>query len=220
MFDVLCQSKTFQGIDKELLEEYFNDIHFQIKKYHAGDMMYQAGTGINDLLILIKGKVSTEMLSYSGKSILISKMKAPDPIADAIAFSKEKRIPVNVEAIEEVELLVIPKEELMKLFYKEPLILENYIGSLADRAVKLTKKINLLSLKTIKGKIAMYLMRASKGQAEFEIRHSQKELAELFGIARPSFARELGTLVEEGIIEVNRRNIKILNLKALRELVE
>ena len=66
----------------------------------------------------------------------------------------------------------------------------------------------------------MYLMRASKGQAEFEIRHSQKELAELFGIARPSFARELGTLVEEGIIEVNRRNIKILNLKALRELVE
>jgi len=220
MYEILIESKTFEGLNIEELKNVLAKINFHVKKYDTGDMIYQAGEKIEDLVILIRGKVATEMMNFSGKSIKISKMKAPDPIADAIAFSSGKTIPVNVEAIEPVEMLTIHKEELMKLFSLEPRILENYMKSMADRAVQLTQKIFILSLKTIKGKIAMYLMRQSKGRDEFEIKHTQTELASLFGIARPSLAREISQMVEEGIIEAERRKIKILDKRALQELVE
>ena len=44
-----------------------------------------------------------------------------------------------------------------------------------------------------------------------ELPLSQKELAEFFGVARPSLARALGELEKEGIIEVKRREIKIID---------
>lgn len=220
MLETLIESKIFQGLDIEQLKNALDGILYKIKKYRKGELMYQSGETIDELIILLKGKVSTEMMSFSGKSINISIMKAPEPIADAIMFSSKSQLPVNVEAIEEVEILVISKKELFKLFAKQSIILENYLQSIADRAVLLTQKIFLLSLKTIKGKIAVYLMRQAKGRTEFEIRHTQKELSSLFGIARPSLAREMKQMMEEGIIEVDRRHIKIINIKALKELVE
>ena len=49
---------------------------------------------------------------------------------------------------------------------------------------------------------------------------SQKELAEFFGVTRPSLARALGEMEKEGIIDVKRREIQINNKKKLIEIIE
>jgi len=49
---------------------------------------------------------------------------------------------------------------------------------------------------------------------------SQKELAEFFGVARPSLARALGELEKEEIITVNRREIQIIDRNRLIKIIE
>jgi CRP-like cAMP-binding protein len=44
---------------------------------------------------------------------------------------------------------------------------------------------------------------------------TQNDLADFFGVARPSVARALGELEEEGLIEAKGKNIKILDKKQL-----
>jgi len=47
------------------------------------------------------------------------------------------------------------------------------------------------------------------------MRHSQQELADLFGVARPSVGRILLQLQEEGIIDIRYKQVMILNQSGL-----
>ena len=45
------------------------------------------------------------------------------------------------------------------------------------------------------------------------------ELADFFGVARPSLARSLSEMIEDGVIEVNKKEYKVLDMKKLKELL-
>ena len=45
-------------------------------------------------------------------------------------------------------------------------------------------------------------------------------MAQFFGVTRPSFARSLKEMEQEGMIEINRREIKIINKPALMRLMQ
>jgi len=45
-------------------------------------------------------------------------------------------------------------------------------------------------------------------------------MAQFFGVTRPSFARSLKEMEQEGYIETNRREIKILNKQQLIRLLQ
>ncbi len=47
---------------------------------------------------------------------------------------------------------------------------------------------------------------------------TQNDLADFFGVARPSVGRALGEMEEEGIIEARGKNIRIIDKKRLAEL--
>jgi CRP/FNR family transcriptional regulator, dissimilatory nitrate respiration regulator len=80
----------------------------------------------------------------------------------------------------------------------------------------LASKLKFLSFKTIKGKIAQYILSlAGPDKVMVELPMTQNEMAEQFGVARPSLARAMGEMADEGIISVDRRVVRILDRKRL-----
>lgn len=109
----------------------------------------------------------------------------------------------------------------MKLFCKEQTVLKNYLDIISNRSQRLTKKIKLLGLQTIKGKIAHYLLEQvrKEGRTELLIKNSQTELANMFGVSRPSLARVIREIHNEGIINAVGKQINIIDKKALSDLL-
>lgn len=210
----------FRKISEERISEHFKNIHFQIKRFKKGEMVAQAGDTVEHLIIVSIGSVKGEMIDFSGKVIKIEDIESPRPIAISFIFGQDNKFPVNVTANNDCELLFIPKESLMKLFTLEPQLLENFLNIVSSRSQFLTNKIKLLSFKTIKGKIANFILRQSKGEDKVQLSISQKEMAELFGVARPSLARAMKELEEEGIITAERRDITIINKAGLKGYME
>jgi len=97
--------------------------------------------------------------------------------------------------------------------------LVNFLNFMSNRAKFLSDRIWLLSFKTLREKISQYLLEQAKGKDVFELTESQQNLAEYFGVARPSFARALGEMQEEGLIKVERRRIEIINRQRLIEII-
>ncbi|MBP7613468.1 MAG: winged helix-turn-helix domain-containing protein, partial [Paludibacter sp.] len=78
----------------------------------------------------------------------------------------------------------------------------------------------LLSIKTIKGKLAHFLLEQVIGNEKtFTLNRNQTEMADFFGVARPSLARSLSEMVQEGIISINKKEFTILDVKRLRDLL-
>ena len=219
--EILCQSPIFRGISPEDLTELLSQIHFQVKTYRKNELIAIGGEICDRLLIVQQGSVKAEMNDYSGKTIKIEDLAAPQPLATAFLFGKLNRFPVTVSANTDVEMVSIPKPEFVKLLQLNSLILNNYLNTISTRTQFLSQKLKFLSFKTIKQKIAHYLLEKAGDRLQtVEIPQSQEQLAEMFGVARPSLARTLGEMVQEGLIETQRRSIKILDKERMNQLLK
>lgn len=219
--EILCDSPIFRGISPDELQKLFSQIHFQVKTYRKNDLITSAGEICDRLLIIQRGSVKAEMNDYSGKTIKIEDLSAPWPLATAFLFGKENRFPVTVSATTEVEMVSVPKAEFVKLLQMNALLLNNYLNTISTRAQFLSQKLKFLSFKTIKQKIAHYLLEQAGDRLQtIEIKQSQGQLAEMFGVTRPSLARTLGEMCREGLIEIDRRQIKIRDKNRMNQLLK
>lgn len=219
--EILCQSPVFRGIAPEEINKLFKEIHFQIKSYSKNELIVMGGEICDRLLIVQQGSVKAEMTDYSGKTIKIEDLSAPQPLASAFLFGNQNRFPVTVSANTEVEIVSIPKPEFVKLLQLNSLILNNYLNTISTRAQFLSQKLKFLSFKTIRQKIAHFLLEKAGDRFQIvDIPQSQTQLAEMFGVTRPSLARTLGEMSQEGLIETDRRSIKILDKNRMNQLLK
>ena len=155
------------------------------------------------------------------KTIKIEDIYAPQPIAIAFIFGKNNTFPVNVEAVKDTELLIIHKSEFLKLLQSNVKILNNFLNAISNRGQFLSKKIKFLSFTTIKSKFAQYILELAREDLYIvEIEQTQQQLAELFGVTRPSFARTVIEMQKEGLIKIEKKQVEILNRNVLVELIK
>ena len=105
---------------------------------------------------------------------------------------------------------------------KNEQFLENYMNLSANYARTLSDKLFFMSFKTIRQKLASYLLRLYKQQQQTHITldRSQQELSDYFGVSRPSLARELAHMQEDGLLIADRKHITILQKEELVRLIQ
>ena len=221
MYEILSRSPFFIGVSPKELEELLSKVPFSVKSFSKGQTIAQREEEVRNLCIVLEGVVKGEMVDFSGKILKIEEIQAPRPIAHAFIFGEKNRFPVDVVAVNDVKILFISKPDMVRLLQINKVILNNYLNAISNRAQFLTNKLWFLSFKTIKEKVAHYLLNLSKSETRTSIvlPKSHQELAEFFGVARPSLARVFGEMQDEGIITINRREVAIVDKQKLIEMV-
>jgi CRP/FNR family transcriptional regulator, dissimilatory nitrate respiration regulator len=218
-YSFLSNAPLFKGMTPDDVEIILATVPFRVKKFQSGSMISQSGEPVNTLIVVISGVVKGEMTDYSGRLIKIEDIPAPGALASAFIFGNRNKFPVNVIAVSDGELLLIEKPDFLKLLMKYNLLLVNFLDMISNRTQFLSEKIKFLNFKTIKGKLANYILqKAGKDGMSVTLEMTQNDLAEFFGVARPSIARALGDLEEEGYIDAKGKNINIIDKERLAEL--
>ena len=222
MIPVLVNNPLFRGITPERLFADLEEISFHTRSYKKGEILAQQGAVCNRLVILTKGSVRGEMIDYSGRLIKVEDIAAPRAIAPLFLFGEENRYPVEVTANEPTEVIELPKSSVLSLFRKNEQFLENYMNLSANYARTLSDKLFFMSFKTIRQKLASYLLRLYKQQQQTHITldRSQQELSDYFGVSRPSLARDLAHMQEDGLLIADRKHITILQKEQLVRLIQ
>ena len=222
MIPALVNNPLFRGITPERLFADLEEISFHTRSYKKGEILAQQGAVCNRLVILTKGSVRGEMIDYSGRLIKVEDIAAPRAIAPLFLFGEENRYPVEVTANEPTEVIELPKSSVLSLFRKNEQFLENYMNLSANYARTLSDKLFFMSFKTIRQKLASYLLRLYKQQQQTHITldRSQQELSDYFGVSRPSLARELAHMQEDGLLIADRKHITILQKEELVLLIQ
>jgi CRP/FNR family transcriptional regulator, dissimilatory nitrate respiration regulator len=219
-YKLLKDCPVFKSIPENEIKNLISQIHYQVKAFRKNEIIALTGDTVHNLYIVLSGVVKGEMIDFSGKTIKIEDVEAPRPLAAAFLFGKENTFPVTVTAVNSVELLSIPVGEFLLLLQKNTQILKNYLFSISSRSQFLSRKLHFLSFKTIKGKMAHYLFQqAGSTLHSVELKTTQQQLAELFGVTRPSLARVIGEMQDEKLIAVEKKTVKILNKEELEKII-
>jgi CRP-like cAMP-binding protein len=221
MFEILSQSILFVGISSDELESVFSRISYSVKSYTKGQTIAQRGEEMKNLCIVVEGVVKGEMVDFTGKILKIEEIQASQPLAHAVMFGNINRFPVDVVALTDCKILFISRADVLRLMQSNEIFLTNFLKAVSNRAHFLTNKLWFLSFKTIKEKVAHYLLSIAKSETRTTIilPKSHQELAEFFGVTRPSLARVFAEMQDEGILIVNRREVIIVDRNKLVEMI-
>ncbi len=221
IFERLSATAIFNGIYSEEVERLFSDKLFRTKNLEKEEYAANANDPCENLMFVIHGSVRGEMTDFSGKVIKIEDIVAPRPIAPAFVFGKQNAYPVDIIANEPTLLLIVPKETLIRLLQENAQVLKNFLDVVSNRTQFLSNKIRFLSFRTIKGKIASYLLKMiADDNNKIILPVTQSQLADYFGVTRPSLARGLGEMEKDGIIEINKKEMVIKDKIRLLELIK
>jgi len=219
-FEILEGCPVFKGIKHGEIRLLFKDIHYKIRAYKKGELIAIAGEPALHLFIVLQGSVKGEMIDYSGRSLKIEDIEAPRPLASAFLFGTDNRFPVTVSANNEVSILLIPVQEFLKIMQRNARVLTNFLNNISSRSQFLSQKLQFLNFKTIREKVAFFLLQHTTDRLHsMELKATQQQLSEMFGITRPSLARVLSEMQREKLFIIEKKTVTILNKQKLREIL-
>ncbi|NBC82326.1 MAG: helix-turn-helix domain-containing protein [Bacteroidetes bacterium] len=214
----ILQNALFQGFTYSELEPLMQQINYQVIQFEKGDVLVQSGDSCDYLLLLTRGSVSGDMMDFSGKTLKIEDVHAGKPLAIAFIFGKQHTFPVTLTANEHVKAVRIWRDDLLKLMQLNRKFLHNYLNLISNKAQFLSEKLHFLSFKTIREKYAHFLLKyyPDANINPVRIKESQQQMADLFGVTRPSLARVMAEFEDEKIISVRKKQLTILNMDQLQ----
>lgn len=215
----IFQCPLCSSIPKEHREEFISDVNYSVIRFAKGDILVTQGSKYDKLYIVIKGEIQTEMADEKGDFMNIENIKAPNPLATGFLFATNNLSPVTAIAKIDTVTIVIPKENVYFLMHKYPEFMKAFLSYISNKLTFLTEKLRLVSFRTIKAKLAYYLLRESKGEDRFQLKTSKEEMSRLFGVSRPAMVNVMMQMAEEGVIEVDRRTITLNDRAALQQMI-
>lgn len=210
----------FAEIERADQEAFLNRLVSNRRVIEKGKTVARQGDEIKHLFLLVKGTVRTEMITQEGNLLEIEFIDAVRPLAPAFIFAQNNRFPVDVITIEECHFLLIPKNVWLSEMMNNETLLTNFLKLNSDMSVFLSQKLQMISIKSIKGKLSLFILEhTTEKNNSFILKRNRTQLAEYFGVQRPSLSRTIGELVDQKIIAINKRKVTVLNRNELRKIL-
>jgi len=207
----------FQGFSYEELN-LIKPLVFE-KRYERGDIIIYEGEKATAIYLVFSGAVKIFKTSVEGKEQILNIARPGDSFNEVPVFDGGIN-PASAQAMGEVILYELGKNELKVLIQNHPDIAINMIKVLAGQIRRLVTLVEDLSFRTVIGRVAKILLEHAIEKEGAGPRLTQQEMAAMAGSAREVVGRSLKALEEEGLIKLNRQKISITDKKALREMVE
>ena len=210
----------FFRLSEEEIDELLERAVSEVREVAKGNYVVRQGDTVQSLYLLMDGLVRTEMVTKEGNVLEIEFIEPVRPLAPAFLVAAENRYPVDVITAEKSIFYVIPKSAWMREMMQNETLMTNFMKVNSNMTVFLSKKVQMMSIKSLKGKLSLYILENTTPQHDsFILWRTQTQLAEYFGVQRPSLARTLGEMIREGMISMYKRELKVLDRRKLEELV-
>ena len=98
-------------------------------------------------------------------------------------------------------------------------LIANLLPVFAGKAYYLNQKIRIISGASLRQKIARMLLQHTHSDPDYTFSMNREKMADYLGVARPSLSRELSNMQAEGLISLEKRQIRIVDLSALQEII-
>jgi CRP-like cAMP-binding protein len=189
------------------------------KKINKGEQIFSEGSEATAFFIIVSGKVKIYKLSPDGKEYTLHIHGQGDLVAEAAIFDSMV-YPASCTAIEDSTLVRISRDRFVNLVKEHPELLLKMMSGYSKRLRQFVAKIEELSLKDIKSRLAGYLLENSITENSVSIcrlDYSKKELASMLGTIPETLSRALAFLKQKKLIIEKDNAIMIPDPEKLRE---
>jgi CRP-like cAMP-binding protein len=221
-FKALVHCPLFKGESQTDLSKMFSAIPYRIEEYACDSFLVLRGQPCIELIILLEGLAAAQINDFSGKTLKLESFHAPQPMATGALFSESNSYPVSLRAESRVRALILPRQSVFSLLRSNERFLSQYMLDMGTKITFLAEKINLFQFRSLRQKIAGYLLDLRRKQNRLDIRlpYTMETLSEILSVARPSLSRCFSQMIEEGLFVKEESRIRIPDEEKLKKVLE
>ncbi len=201
------------------LKNFFDD-NGTIFTYKKDDIIYEEGQNSNFIYLILKGVVKCHKLDEQGKE-LTTALHKEDDLFGYTSFTQNIPYQETATTIKEVEIVALSKNELNNVLNKNHKVTLELIQLLTDNLSTVKDQLLQMAYSSVYKKTATTILKFAEKlnrKPEDPIKISRNDLASVAGIATETLIRTMSSFKKQGLIEIEGRNIKILDLQKLQQI--
>lgn len=224
--DTIKELPLFHGIKQDDIISMLQCLAPKICNYSKNQCIVNSGETIDRFGIILEGEATIIKEDVQGNRIIMSVVKKGDLFGEMLVFSSRKIWPATVIVQTSCKVLFLTNSDIIarcgKMCSWHTLMLQNFMKIISDKALMLNKKVEYLSIKSIRGKICTYLFEQyqKNKNTNLVLPLKRNELADFLNVSRPSMSREICQMRDEGIIDFHLSTFVIKDLETLKNFCD
>ena len=214
--NTIIKTHLFDNIDKKEIPNILNNFKSQKKLYEKGNIIIDIGDKVEAIYIILNGKIEISKEYDDTRKNIVNILESGEIFAEAMALSTNKISQITAISLSKSEILKINIKDIFdnNLEKNKNIFIENLLKIISDKNKFLSMKNDILSQKSLRSKIILYLEYMSNMQKseKINIPYSRDKLAEFISADRSALSRELNRLAKEKMIELNGNKINIIDI--------
>ena len=218
----LLSASLFTGLDAAEVAAFLKAARCQMQSFPRGAIVLSQGDRVTAAGVLLTGRIKAYRLNRQGEENLQSVMGPGSMFGDMLMATDKGQSPVTVECTEDARVLFVPFESIMSApgEFGDQLRI-NLLHELSARYWALNRKVRYLSERSLRGRIALFLLDTAKDQggATFTLSMTREGMASLLGVNRSALSRELSRMEKDGLLAVYRGSFRLLDREGLESCI-
>lgn len=217
-FGYLKMVDIFQDLTEQEIEEI--DRATTLTTCRRGKIFYMPEDTSEVLFLLKQGRVQLYRISPDGKKLVIATI-GPGSIFGEMALIGQGMHNTFAEATEDCVLLVMSREDVEHLLVTKPKVALRIFEALGTRLKDTEARVEEIAFKGIPARLASLLLQLAEDRSSNTISGlTHQDLGERIGTYRETTTQTLNMFKSEGLIDIGRKRITILDPEGLTEVAE
>jgi CRP-like cAMP-binding protein/FixJ family two-component response regulator len=186
------------------------------------EVLFHEGDEMRHVPFLVNGKVRTFKINNDGKEF-VTGLHVPGDFIGYMGLLENGHAMETAEAMEDCEVALVPREDLMRLLYRDRDVSMRLIRMLTHDVSEKQERLLQLAYASVRQRVAQALMQlhdrfSAQDSTDLGVRISRDDLATIVGTATESLIRCLTDLKDEGLISTQGRDIRITDRRKLERV--
>ena len=205
--------KIFDGIEESKLDELKKLTNFSTKHYLKGEQIIYNNDKIDQIYLINEGSVQIVRFDVLGNRFIIGTFNSGNIFAESYALSN-RAIEVDVFAATDATISTFSTKNIINIANRIGCtkLIENLMIGIAEKNHILSKRLQLVTQKTVRQRFLLYLSNlvANSGSSKIFIPLSRQELADYLNVDRTALYLVIKSLEDDGIIKVDKRHMQLM----------
>ena len=206
--------KLLTDSEKELVRQ-----NAVIRLYKKGTPVYSSERECLGMLFVMQGEMRTYLLSEEGREVTLFRIYPNDVcVLSASCVISQISFDTQMSAQKDTEALIIPPN-IVLLLKEKNLSVRCFLYELATKRFSdVMWAMQQILFKRLDQRLALFLMEESQRLGTDTIHMTHEQIAQQISSAREAVARMLKQFSEDGLVELKRGAIRLLDQKGLNAL--
>ncbi len=207
---VLKKTQLFSGVGEDEIEAMLSCLQARLCTYEKGEYVLREGGRLENIMILVRGKLHIQRDDYWGNRSIISMIAVGEMFGEAYAAPESGPLLNDVLAVEDSDVIFFDIKRIITVcptacrFHSAAV--QNLFFAISEKNRKLIRKLGYMSKRTTREKLISYLSEEAKRQnsSTFSIPFNRQQLADFLSVDRSAMSNELCKLRDEGLLEFEK----------------